>query len=131
MDEIEILKMQTADQRVLRFLLSLCPPDVETCGAPALYQEGDIAASLGLKQGNTFTLLRTAESDRHRDRYTPGDGCQLAPRRGRNRTGSINSSNFSQFTRFDSDRRGFAATDHNNAATPREIARLKRMQQSR
>lgn len=62
MDEIEILKVQTADQRVLRFLLSLCPPDVETCTMRLPYTKGDIAASLGLKQetlSRSFARLKT------------------------------------------------------------------------
>ena len=50
MDEIEALKAQTADQRVLRFLLSLCPPNATNVEARLPYTKGVIAASLGLKQ---------------------------------------------------------------------------------
>jgi CRP-like cAMP-binding protein len=50
MDEIEALKAQTADQRVLRFLLSLCPPGQTLAQTRLPYTKGVIAASLGLKQ---------------------------------------------------------------------------------
>lgn len=50
MDEIEALKAQTADQRVLRFLLSLAPPHARNAQARLPYTKGVIAASLGLKQ---------------------------------------------------------------------------------
>lgn len=49
MDEIETLKAQTADQRVLRFLISLCSSQ-GPCTVRLPYTKGDIAASLGLKQ---------------------------------------------------------------------------------
>lgn len=50
MDEIEALKAQTADQRVLRFLMSLCPPGGDKAQARLPYTKGVIAARLGLKQ---------------------------------------------------------------------------------
>lgn len=50
MDEIEALKAQTADQRVLRFLLSLVPAHAKNAEARLPYTKGVIAASLGLKQ---------------------------------------------------------------------------------
>lgn len=50
MDEIETLKAQTADQRVLRFLLSLCGEKTGAHQVKLPYNKGDIAASLGLKQ---------------------------------------------------------------------------------
>ncbi len=50
MDEIETLKAQTADQRVLRFLISLCGSSPGPLTARLPYTKGDIAAYLGLKQ---------------------------------------------------------------------------------
>lgn len=50
MDEIETLKAQTADQRVLRFLASLSTVQSGSCTVRLPYNKGDIAASLGLKQ---------------------------------------------------------------------------------
>jgi len=63
MDEIETLKAQTADQRVLRFILSLCPPNAKSCSVRLPYTKGDIAASLGLKQetlSRSFSRLKAA-----------------------------------------------------------------------
>lgn len=63
MDEIETLKAQTADQRVLRFLLSLCPVDQGACEVRLPYNKGDIAASLGLKQetlSRSFSRLKAS-----------------------------------------------------------------------
>ena len=62
MDEIETLKAQTADQRVLRFLLSLCPVQKGACSVRLPYNKGDIAASLGLKQetlSRSFARLKS------------------------------------------------------------------------
>ncbi|MDB5571657.1 MAG: Crp/Fnr family transcriptional regulator [Hyphomicrobiales bacterium] len=62
MDEIEALKAQTADQRVLRFLLSLCPPGHGAAETRLPYTKGVIAASLGLKQetlSRSFARLKT------------------------------------------------------------------------
>lgn len=66
MDEIETLKAQTADQRVLRFLLSLCKPGEKSCTVRLPYTKGDIAASLGLKQetlSRSFARLRSVGVD--------------------------------------------------------------------
>jgi CRP/FNR family transcriptional regulator, dissimilatory nitrate respiration regulator len=63
MDEIETLKAQTADQRVLRFLLSLCPADARAVETRLPYTKGVIAASLGLKQetlSRSFARLKSA-----------------------------------------------------------------------
>jgi CRP/FNR family transcriptional regulator, dissimilatory nitrate respiration regulator len=63
MDEIETLKAQTADQRVLRFLLSLCPSQIGPCKVRLPYNKGDIAASLGLKQetlSRSFARLKSS-----------------------------------------------------------------------
>lgn len=62
MDEIETLKAQTADQRVLRFLHSLCPQQAKSCSVRLPYTKGDIAASLGLKQetlSRSFARLKS------------------------------------------------------------------------
>lgn len=66
MDEIETLKAQTADQRVLRFLLSLCPAQSQSCSVRLPYTKGDIAASLGLKQetlSRSFARLKATGID--------------------------------------------------------------------
>ena len=63
MDEIETLKAQTADQRVLRFLLSLCADQSGPCNVRLPYNKGDIAASLGLKQetlSRSFARLKSS-----------------------------------------------------------------------
>ncbi len=63
MDEIETLKAQTADQRVLRFLLSLCANASGPCKVRLPYNKGDIAASLGLKQetlSRSFARLKAS-----------------------------------------------------------------------
>jgi CRP-like cAMP-binding protein len=63
MDEIEALKAQTADQRVLRFLLSLCPQQDGPVETRLPYTKGVIAASLGLKQetlSRSFARLKAA-----------------------------------------------------------------------
>jgi CRP-like cAMP-binding protein len=62
MDEIEALKAQTADQRVLRFLHSLCPPGAERVETRLPYTKGVIAARLGLKQetlSRSFARLKS------------------------------------------------------------------------
>ena len=62
MDEIEALKAQTADQRVLRFLLSLCPQEDGPVETRLPYTKGVIAASLGLKQetlSRSFARLKS------------------------------------------------------------------------
>lgn len=66
MDEIETLKAQTADQRVLRFLISLCGAQPGPCTVRLPYTKGDIAASLGLKQetlSRSFARLKTVGVD--------------------------------------------------------------------
>ena len=66
MDEIETLKAQTADQRVLRFLISLCGPQPGPCSVRLPYTKGDIAASLGLKQetlSRSFARLKAVGVD--------------------------------------------------------------------
>lgn len=62
MDEIEALKAQPADQRVLRFLLSLCPQEDGPVETRLPYTKGVIAASLGLKQetlSRSFARLKS------------------------------------------------------------------------
>jgi CRP-like cAMP-binding protein len=62
MDEIEALKAQTADQRVLRFLLSLCAQESGPVETRLPYTKGVIAASLGLKQetlSRSFARLKS------------------------------------------------------------------------
>lgn len=59
--EIESLKGQTAEQRLARFLLSLCPPEVESCCIRLPYDKRLIAARLGVKQetlSRAFAKLR-------------------------------------------------------------------------
>ena len=66
MDEIEALKAQTADQRVLRFLLSLVPAHATSAEARLPYTKGVIAASLGLKQetlSRSFARLKSIGID--------------------------------------------------------------------
>lgn len=66
MDEIETLKAQTADQRVLRFLISLCGAAQGACTVRLPYTKGDIAASLGLKQetlSRSFARLKAVGVD--------------------------------------------------------------------
>ena len=66
MDEIETLKAQTADQRVLRFLISLCGAAQGQCSVRLPYTKGDIAASLGLKQetlSRSFARLKNTGVD--------------------------------------------------------------------
>ena len=66
MDEIETLKAQTADQRVLRFLISLCNQQQGPCSVRLPYTKGDIAASLGLKQetlSRSFARLKSVGVD--------------------------------------------------------------------
>ena len=66
MDEVETLKAQTADQRVLRFLISLCPQPQGGCTVRLPYTKGDIAASLGLKQetlSRSFARLKATGVD--------------------------------------------------------------------
>ena len=66
MDEIEALKAQTADQRVLQFLLSLCPPGADAVETRLPYTKGVIAARLGLKQetlSRSFARLKAVGVD--------------------------------------------------------------------
>jgi len=59
--EIESLKGQTAEQRLARFLLSLCPPNAESCCLRLPYDKRLIAARLGVKQetlSRAFAKLR-------------------------------------------------------------------------
>lgn len=59
--EIESLKGQTAEQRLARFLLSLCPPNAESCSVRLPYDKRLIAARLGVKQetlSRAFAKLR-------------------------------------------------------------------------
>jgi CRP-like cAMP-binding protein len=66
MDEIETLKAQTADQRVLRFLISLCGQSPGPLTVRLPYTKGDIAAYLGLKQetlSRSFARLKSVGVD--------------------------------------------------------------------
>lgn len=66
MDEIEALKAQTADQRVLRFLLSQVPTHARNAEARLPYTKSVIAASLGLKQetlSRSFARLKSVGVD--------------------------------------------------------------------
>lgn len=59
--EIETLKGQNADQRLARFILSLCPPGEERCRFRLPYDKRLIAARLGVKQetlSRAFAKLR-------------------------------------------------------------------------
>lgn len=59
--EIELLKAQNADQRLARFLLGLCPPNIEQCRFRLPYDKRLIAAQLGVKQetlSRAFAKLR-------------------------------------------------------------------------
>ena len=59
--EIESLKAQNADQRLARFILSLCPPNAEQCRFRLPYDKRLIAAQLGIKQetlSRAFAKLR-------------------------------------------------------------------------
>lgn len=59
--EIESLKAQNADQRLARFILSLCPPGEEQCRFRLPYDKRLIAARLGVKQetlSRAFAKLR-------------------------------------------------------------------------
>lgn len=60
-DEIEALKSQNADQRLARFILSLCPPEEDRCRFRLPYDKRLIAARLGVKQetlSRAFAKLR-------------------------------------------------------------------------
>ena len=60
--EIESLKAQNADQRLARFILSLCPPGLEQCRFRLPYDKRLIAARLGVKQetlSRAFAKLRS------------------------------------------------------------------------
>lgn len=59
--EIESLKGQNADQRLARFILSLCPEGEESCSFRLPYDKRLIAARLGVKQetlSRAFAKLR-------------------------------------------------------------------------
>lgn len=59
--EIESLKGQNADQRLARFILSLCPHGKESCSFRLPYDKRLIAARLGVKQetlSRAFAKLR-------------------------------------------------------------------------
>lgn len=59
--EIESLKGLNADQRLARFLLSLCPPNAEQCRFRLPYDKRLIALQLGIKQetlSRAFAKLR-------------------------------------------------------------------------
>lgn len=59
--EIESLKGQNADQRLARFLVSLCPPNAEQCRFRLPYDKRLIASQLGVKQetlSRAFAKLR-------------------------------------------------------------------------
>lgn len=60
-DEIESLKGQNADERLARFLLSLCPPGEERCRFRLPYDKRLVAALLGVQQetlSRAFAKLR-------------------------------------------------------------------------
>lgn len=59
--EVESLKGQNADQRLARFLVSLCPPNAEQCRIRLPYDKRLIASQLGVKQetlSRAFAKLR-------------------------------------------------------------------------
>jgi CRP/FNR family transcriptional regulator, dissimilatory nitrate respiration regulator len=59
--EIESLKAQSADQRLARFILSLCPPNEEQCRFRLPYDKRLVAAQLGVTQetlSRAFARLR-------------------------------------------------------------------------
>ncbi|MBY6242791.1 Crp/Fnr family transcriptional regulator [Methylosinus sp. Sm6] len=59
--EIEALKGLNADQRLARFILSLCPPGEDSCSIRLPYDKRLIAARLGVKQetlSRAFAKLR-------------------------------------------------------------------------
>lgn len=59
--EIESLKAQSADQRLARSILSLCPPDEEQCRFRLPYDKRLVAAQLGVTQetlSRAFARLR-------------------------------------------------------------------------
>jgi CRP-like cAMP-binding protein len=59
--EIESLKAQSADQRLARFILSLCPANVEHCRFRLPYDKRLVAARLGVTQetlSRAFARLR-------------------------------------------------------------------------
>lgn len=59
--EIESLKAQSADERLARFILSLCPPDKEQCRFRLPYDKRLVAAQLGVTQetlSRAFARLR-------------------------------------------------------------------------
>jgi len=59
--EIESLKAQSADQRLARFILSLCPPNVDHCRFRLPYDKRLVAARLGVTQetlSRAFARLR-------------------------------------------------------------------------
>jgi len=59
--EIESLKAQSADRRLARFILSLCPPGVEHCRFRLPYDKRLVAARLGVTQetlSRSFARLR-------------------------------------------------------------------------
>lgn len=59
--EIESLKGQNAEQRLARFILSLCPPHVDSCSVRLPYDKRLVAALLGVKQetlSRAFAKLR-------------------------------------------------------------------------
>jgi CRP-like cAMP-binding protein len=59
--EIESLKGQNADQRLARFILSLCPTSEDSCSVRLPYDKRLIAARLGVKQetlSRAFAKLR-------------------------------------------------------------------------
>jgi CRP-like cAMP-binding protein len=59
--EIEALKGLNADQRLARFILSLCPPGEDSCSFRLPYDKRLIAARLGVKQetlSRAFAKLR-------------------------------------------------------------------------
>jgi len=59
--EIESLKSQNADQRLARFILSLCPPGLDQCRFRLPYDKRHLAAQLGVTQetlSRAFAKLR-------------------------------------------------------------------------
>ena len=66
MDEIESLKVRSADERVAQFILSLCPPGEDSCAVQLPFGKRLMASYLGVKQetlSRSFAKLRSIGID--------------------------------------------------------------------
>ena len=68
MDEIESLKVRSADERVAQFILSLCPPGGGSCHFRLPFAKRLIASYLGVKQETLSRSFAKLRGDRHRHR---------------------------------------------------------------